>query len=65
MSEQGQLLLLVLGGLGYLLVTFMFYTLAVHYRQAVDIHDRVRDSKKMRHQYLQAMKERSSPPPHA
>lgn len=58
MSERGQILFLLLGGLGYILVTFVLYTLAIHYRQAIDIHDRVRDSKKMRHQYLQAMKER-------
>ena len=48
----------VLAFLGFTLVTTTLYVLASQRRHAIDIYDRVRASKAMRRQYLEALKNR-------
>ena len=45
----------VLLGLAFLLFTCVLYTLAAHHGRGITIHDRIRESKALRKQYLDAL----------
>ena len=45
-------------GVGYALTTAVLTILAQHAARAIAIHDRIRDSKNLRQQYLDALKKR-------
>ena len=60
MPEFTQILVLVLAGLTYLLVTCVLTVMAAQRKHAIDVHDRVRESKRLRQEYLQALDKKSS-----
>ena len=61
--ETFQCVWLVLAGLVYILFTCVLLILAAQHGRAIAIHDRIRESKNLRHQYLKAIAEKEAGQP--
>lgn len=55
MAEVLLFKIVVLGGLGFVLVTMMLYTLAVQFKQATDRHDLIYEARRRRKVYLDSI----------
>lgn len=60
LTESNWLVLAILAGLAYVLVTCVLATLASQYRGAIAIHDRMRESLELRRRYAEALRSRQS-----
>jgi hypothetical protein len=60
MPESYTVVALLLAGLTYGMVSCVLTILAVQRKHALDVYDRVRDSKRLRQEYLTALQNKSN-----
>ncbi len=58
MPDVTEIAVILLGLLTYLLVTCTLTVMAAQRKHALDVHDRIRESKRLRQEYLEAVRKR-------
>ena len=61
MATSTALLILAFGGIGFLLVTMVLYTLAVELKHGIDRHELIREARRRRIEYVQQLEARMNP----